>query len=252
MGFPERKARILKALENTQSLDVHHLSKELGISLITIRRDLQTLSDQGLLIRTHGGAMKAEPGLPFVAFEDKNAVSVKKKKYIGERAASLVSEGDIIFLDCGSTVFAMCEHLRKIPRLRIITNSLPIIAAFMDVESITVNLVGGEIDKARKAVHGERAESHIESYHATKAFIGVDGLSAANGLTAISEKEASICKAMAKNADRVYLLCDSGKIGKDSYVKFAPLSLFDYLITDKAISSRQSQKLKAKNVQIIK
>ncbi|NSL91200.1 DeoR/GlpR transcriptional regulator (plasmid) [Chitinophaga sp. Mgbs1] len=244
MGFQERKRKILKILEKTESMDVQEMADELGISAITIRRDLQQLAAEELLIRTHGGAMKAPPQHPFTAFADKEQVASARKKYIGKRAAALVKPGDTIFMDCGSTVFTMCPHLKNITPLRIITNSLPVAAAFMDAAGIQVNLIGGEIDKERKAIHGDRAIAHIKSYHAAKAFVGTDGLSAKRGLTAISEKEAGITTAMAGSADHVYLLCDSSKIGKDSYLKFAPLSLITALVTDQELSAAQAATLR--------
>jgi DeoR family fructose operon transcriptional repressor len=251
MGFPERKKKILDALENAGNMDVHELSTALDISPVTIRRDLQQLADEGLLVRTHGGAMKAEKAPPFPAFVDKAAVSQERKQYIGRLAAAFVQPGDTIFLDCGSTVFCMCGHLLKIPGIRVITNSLPVLAALMDSVDINVNLIGGELDRERKAIHGRRAVEHIDSYHAAKAFIGVDGLSVQSGLTAFSEKEAAISSAMSRNAATVYMLCDSSKIGQDSYYKFAPLSMFDYLVTDKEISEAQMQALELQQVKII-
>jgi DeoR family fructose operon transcriptional repressor len=252
MGYPERKKKILDALENAGNMDVHQLSEELAISPVTIRRDLQQLADEGLLIRTHGGAMKTETGPRFPAFTDKAASAQEQKQQIGQLAASFVQPGDTIFLDCGSTVFCMCPYLQKIPGIRIITNSLPILSALMHVPGISINLTGGEVDLERKALHGLQAIRHIESYHAAKAFIGVDGLSAESGLTAFSEKEAGISTAMSKNADTVYLLCDASKIGKDSYFKFAPLSLFHYLLTDKGISRAQQKALTEQGMKVIK
>lgn len=251
MGFPERKSKILKILDKKESREVQEIADELGISAITIRRDLQQLAEEGLLIRTHGGAMKAPAVHPFSAFADKATAAQDHKQYIGKLAAAQVKPGDTIFLDCGSTVFAMCAALKKIRPLRVITNSLPILAALMDSEGITVNLIGGEVDPQRKAAHGQRAITHIESYHAAKAFIGVDGISVKNGLTAFSEKEAAISKAMAAQAATVYLLCDSSKIGKDSYLKFAPLSLFHFLVTDPALAATTAASLRAKGVTII-
>lgn len=251
MGFPERKKKILDALENAGNMDVHQLSVQLDISPVTIRRDLQQLADEGLLIRTHGGAMKAEAAPRFPAFLDKAADSREQKRQIGKLAASFVRPGDTIFLDCGSTVFCMCEHLQKVPGLKVITNSLPVLSALLPVPEISVNLVGGEVDKERKAVHGLQAIRHIESYHAAKAFIGVDGLSAENGLTAFSEKEAAISTAISRNADTVYLLCDASKIGRDSYFKFAPLSLFHYLLTDNGISAEHLKALEGQGVKLL-
>lgn len=252
MGFPERKKKILDALEGAGNMDVHQLSEQLDISPVTIRRDLQQLADEGLLIRTHGGAMKADGGPRFSAFLDKATVSQEQKLQIGRLAASFVQPGDTLFLDCGSTVFCMCEHLQKIPGLRVITNSLPVLSALMYAPDVSVNLVGGEVDKERKAMHGLQAVLHIESYYAAKAFIGVDGLSVENGLTAFSEKEAAISTAMSRNAGAVYLLCDASKIGKDSYFKFAPLSLFHYLLTDDGIPRAQLKALEGQGVKVMK
>lgn len=252
MGYPERKKKILNALEDAGNMDVLQLSDKLDISPVTMRRDLQRLAREGLLIRTHGGAMKTEGGPRFPAFADKAATSQEQKQQIGKLAASFVEPGDTIFLDCGSTVLCMCPHLQKISGVRVITNSLPVLSALVNVPDITINLIGGEVDQERKALHGLQAIRHIESYHATKAFIGVDGLSVESGLTAFSEKEASISTAMSQNADTVYLLCDTSKIGKDSYFKFAPLSLFHYLLTDKGISRAQQKALAGQGVKVVK
>ncbi|RPE08922.1 DeoR/GlpR transcriptional regulator [Chitinophaga lutea] len=251
MGYQERKGKILKILDRKESMEVQEIADELGISAVTIRRDLQQLADEELLIRTHGGAMKAPSKHPFTAFADKESVAVSRKKQIGRLAAALVKPGDTIFMDCGSTVFTMCAHLKDITPLRIVTNSLPVAAAFMDVPGIQVNLAGGEMDGRRKAIHGDRAIAHIKSYHAGKAFIGTDGLSVKNGLTAFSETEAGISTAMAGCADEVFVLCDSSKIGRDSYLKFAPLSLITALITDKELPPARAAQLKGKGVKVI-
>lgn len=230
MNFQERKKKILAALDETESLSVFELAEILEASPATIRRDLGDIAEEGLLVRTHGGAMKMENPV-LTGFSEKSGVNSPVKEQIAEKAASYVQDGDIIFLDCGSTVFQMCRFLKK-KSIRVITNSLPILAELIDVPSIQINLIGGELNKARKAVHGDKAVQHINSYHAHKAFIGVDGLSAENGLTAHSEHESSITTAFIRNAGLVMLLCDASKIGKDSYVKFAELSAIHTLITD--------------------
>ncbi|RFS21741.1 DeoR/GlpR transcriptional regulator [Chitinophaga silvatica] len=251
MGYQERKKKILRILDKKESMDVQEIADEMEISAVTIRRDLQMLADEGLLIRTHGGAMKAEPRHPFTAYEDKETVSASRKKYIGQMAAALVKPGDTIFMDCGSTVFAMCAYLKDITPLRIITNSLPVAAQFMDSNGISVNLAGGEMDGPRKAIHGDRAVAHLKTYHANKAFIGTDGFSVKYGLSAHSETEASISSAMISCADQTFVLCDSSKIGKDSYLKFASLTMLTALVTDKELSKAQTLQLKEKNVKVI-
>ena len=198
---------------------------------MTVRRDLVELASQGLLYRTRGGAMRLDLAQNPVRFENKVAQRAEQKTYIARLAAETVQEGDIIFMDCGSTVFQLCPFIRH-KRIQLITNSLPVVAALIG-SSVTINLVGGEVDAGRQAVHGLMAERHIRGYQATRAFIGVDGVSAAHGLSANSEYEASTALAMAQQANHAYLLCDSSKLEQTRYVQFAPLSLVQTLITDR-------------------
>lgn len=167
-------------------------------------------------------------------FANKTAINAERKDYICQLAANEIQEGDVIFMDCGSTVFRLCPFIRN-KRITVITNSLPVVAELMHSE-VAVNLIGGEVDKERQAVHGLIAEEHMARYRANRAFIGVDGISLANGLTANSEKEASTAVAMARQSAQVYLLCDSSKLETTKYLQFAPLTLFDVLITDNAAS----------------
>lgn len=248
MNFQERKKKILTALEEAGSLTVFELAGILDSSPATIRRDLGDMAEEGLLIRTHGGAMKIEnPKL--TGFSEKSAQNNPFKELIAEKAAAYVHDGDTIFLDCGSTVFQMCRFLKQ-KSIRVITNSLPVLSELIDVPSIQINLIGGELNKARKAIHGDRAIQHINGYHADKAFIGVDGLSAQNGLTAHSEHESTITDAFIRNAGKIMLLCDASKIGKDSYVKFADPAAIQVLITDVHIDKGQQDALQKLGLQI--
>ncbi len=251
MSPQERKKLILDLLAEKESLSVKEFAERLSISEITIRRDLLLLSEQGLLARTHGGAMQMEAAQVLFNFENKLDKKQAEKDYIAGLAAKFIEPNDTVFLDCGSTVFALCKYLRNIPKLKIITNSLPILGELISYKDLEINMIGGEVDIARKAVHGHIAYEHISKYHAHKAFIGVDGISLQNGLTAHSEKEAGMSQAIAKQADTVFLLCDSSKIEKDSYLKFAPLSMVDYLITDANFDAKQKQAYEKKGLKVI-
>jgi DeoR family fructose operon transcriptional repressor len=250
MSYPERKKEILTLLEKFENLSVMEIAQKLSISPATVRRDLLDLSNEGLLTRTHGGAMKLDY-LPLTAFNKKQTANDLSKQAIGKLAAEQVTDGDIIFMDCGSTVFTMCPHLKKISRLKIITNSLPIVAELIDVPGISINLIGGELDAERKAVHGEVALQHINNYHADKAFIGIDGFSVENGLSSHSEKEASITKAFIQNAGRVYLLCDASKIGKDVYLKLGLVKMVSCLITNSQLEGAVKDAISEKGITVL-
>jgi DeoR family fructose operon transcriptional repressor len=167
-----------------------------------------------------------------VSFEQKTATNIEQKDYICRLAAQEILDNDIIFMDCGSTVFRLCQFIKN-KRIKVITNSLPVVYELLNTE-VSINLIGGELDENRQAIHGKIAVEHIERYKVDKAFLGVDGISIENGLSAASEKEAEITTAMAANAQSTYLLCDSSKLGKDKYLKFAPLTIIDVLVTNQA------------------
>jgi DeoR family fructose operon transcriptional repressor len=229
MIFQKRKQKILQILEQAGEADIHQLAVDLGTSEITVRRDLNRMAADAMLYRTHGGATKIDPLMGAKAFENKAAVNVKAKDEICRRAADEIQDGDIIFMDCGSTVYRLCQFIRN-KKIKVITNSLPVVYELQNSQ-VSLNLIGGEVDLDRQAIHGKIAEEHISRYRATKAFLGVDGISI-NGLFAQSENEASITLALTANSKQTYILCDSGKIGKETYLKFAELSLINTIITN--------------------
>jgi DeoR family fructose operon transcriptional repressor len=229
MNFQKRKQLILQKLADTGEVDIRQLAAGMQVAEITIRRDLNRLAADGLLYRTHGGALKVDPSTPPHPFANKTAVNIKAKEAIARRAAAEIKEGDIIFMDCGSTVFHLCPFIKN-KKIRVITNSIPVVFQLLDSQ-VSINIIGGEFDAERQAIHGKMAEYHIGKYHATKAFLGVDGLSA-RGLFANSEKEATLTLALAANSTANFLLCDASKIGRESYLQFAKLTLAGTVITD--------------------
>lgn len=230
MSYQSRKQIILKIVEEKGDADVKELAQLLDTSEITVRRDLNLMASDGLIYRTHGGAMKLSLVNQPVSFAQKSGVNADKKDQICRLAAAEIRESDVIFMDCGSTVFRLCPFIKN-KKIKVITNSLPVVYELMNTE-VSINLVGGEVDNERQAVHGTMAIEHIQRYQVDKAFVGVGGISPENGLSAVSEKEAEMTKAMSENAQVTYLLCDSSKLGKNKYLTFAPLSIIDVLVTD--------------------
>lgn len=230
MSYQSRKQKILKIVEEQGEADVKELALKVETSEITIRRDLALMAADGLIFRTHGGAMKLSLANIPSSFEQKVAANIVQKDYIARLAAQEIQDGDIIFMDCGSTVFRLCQFIKN-KQIKVITNSLPVVYELSNTE-VSINLIGGELDNKRQAVHGQIAIEHIKRYRADKAFLGVDGISIENGLSAASEKEAEITISMTAQANRTYLLCDSSKIENDKYLKFAPLSIINVLVTN--------------------
>ncbi|KPM48438.1 DeoR/GlpR family DNA-binding transcription regulator [Jiulongibacter sediminis] len=217
MRFELRKQKILQLLLQNEELSVAEAASQLDVSDITIRRDFAQLEKENLLKRTHGGAM-AMAESPVISFQLKDLKNAEAKIEIGKKAAQFVKDGDVIFIDCGSTTLQMCPFIKEL-KVKVITNSLPVLNALVG-SKCSVNLIGGEYDPQRQAMHGKMAEWHIQQYHATKAFIGADAIDENQNLWANSEKEAEISHAMIQNSEQVYVLADSSKFGKKSYLKF--------------------------------
>jgi DeoR family transcriptional regulator, fructose operon transcriptional repressor len=230
MNFQERKHFILKILKEKPSIGVRELSEHLAISEITVRRDLNILAEKGLIFRTHGGAMNIKLSQDPVGFKTKRDVNQVQKDFIASVAAKFIDDGDVIFLDCGSTVFSLVPYIKN-KAITVITNSISLAHALIN-SSVKINLAGGEIDQERQAAHGSMASYHISRYSASKAFIGVDGVSIQAGLSSHSEKEAEISLSMINHSRHVYLLCDSSKLEVDKYLNFGSLSLIHTMITD--------------------
>ncbi|TPG64640.1 DeoR/GlpR family DNA-binding transcription regulator [Hymenobacter nivis] len=230
MNFQLRKHYILTTLEQQRSLSVAEVAQHLKATPITIRRDLAQLAGQGLLVRTHGGAVLPSVAKHPVAFARKATANSAQKEYICRLAARHIADGDFIFIDCGSTTFQLCALIRHL-KIRVLTNSLPVLGALVG-SAVQVVLAGGEVDAERQAVHGATAAEHLRRYAVDKAFLGVDGLSLQRGLSANSEQEATISQAVMAGARHVFLLCDSSKLEQEKYVQFAPLSAVGTLVTD--------------------
>jgi DeoR family transcriptional regulator, fructose operon transcriptional repressor len=254
MKFEERKRFILDKLSQSEQVEVVDITDAFQVSAITARRDLDQLEKEGLLVRTHGGAIK-QPQVAgkkkLFSYDEKAVTNKERKEYIGGLAAKLIQEGDVIFIDSGSTLFHLVEYLKKFEHLIVITNSLPVASELLGHPNVGINLIGGEVDHERKAVYGLVAASTLEHYHVNKAFIGADGVSLQRGLTTYDEKEAAISRKIAATADEVYLLSDSSKIEKNSFVKFAPLSILKALVTDYELPADVKSAYSEKGITII-
>ncbi len=230
MNFQLRKRYILATLGQRGSLEVAATALHLRTTPITVRRDLARLAEQGLLVRTHGGAVLPGVANNPVAFARKVAVNPDQKAAICRLAAGQIVAGDTIFIDCGSTTFPLCALVRHL-KIRVITNSLPVLFELVG-SAVQVVVAGGEVDAERQAVHGTVAVEQLTRYRVDKAFIGADGLSLRRGLSANSEQEAAVSLAVAAAARHVYVLCDASKLEQDKYFQFAPLALAGTLVTD--------------------
>ena len=235
--IPElRKEVILNMLNENGVVYTNEIMKNCNVSEITIRRDLTELEASGLLIRTHGGAVKSMATEMLFTYDLKINQNRLNKETICQSATQYIREGDVIFIDCGTTLSLITKYITRFNKLTVITTSLPVISELIKYPHIRLSLIGGEVDIERQAIYGSIAENNIGRYHANKAFIGADGISLKKGLSSYDEKEGFITRQMIENSDEVFLLCDSSKIEKNSFVKYAAVTHIHHLITDNLVS----------------
>ena len=235
IGQEYRIRQILDDLHDGGTVSVQGLADRLKVSPMTVRRDLSDLETRGYLVRTHGGAVKSPVVDTLFSFDRRLHRNENAKESICRLAAEFVSDNDTVFIDCGTTLFRLCSHIRGRRNVRVVTNSLPVVAELADDTSMRVTLIGGDLVHERKALYGSAAGAMIEGVHAHKAFIGADGVSVSGGLSSYDEQEGAISAGMAARSDEVFLLIDSSKLERSSYHRFGDLSIVDHLITDSEV-----------------
>ena len=243
----ERKKEILQFLSTSQKASVKVIAAKFDVSDITIRRDLQNLENEGKVTRYHGGAMikEEQSSYPF-----KNQKNIAAKRSIGIVASKLIKPGDKIFLDCGSTISWLCQAIKDVPDITIITNSLPNLLA-LEESRAKINFVGGEYDKSRRAAHGHMANNHLKYYAADLAFIGVDGISLEMGCTSHTEVEIDNSKIMASQSKQSIVLCDATKFGKDAYIKMMDVSQVHTIITDNKVDKIELNRFRKAGLKVL-
>jgi DeoR/GlpR family transcriptional regulator of sugar metabolism len=209
---------------------VASLAAELYASLPTIRRDLAILESDGYVKRCHGGAMildgSTNPPLYF-----RREHKAQEKIRMCKLAATLISEGETLFLDGSTSVYHLADHLDKDKNITVITNGLPLATALAET-GIKIYSTGGKLMKESLAFVGISAEKTVRGYNADTLFFSVASLSDDGVLSDWSEEEAMLRVEMSKCASKRVLLCDSSKLSKSSTFKLFSLSSVEFIITD--------------------
>ena len=247
----ERQKRILEILNSTGAVWVGKLSTELGVTEETVRRDLEKLEKQEVLVRTHGGAIPITESSYELSLEKRKHTNSATKEQLAKEAAQHLLPGDTIFLDSSTTTFFMAKEIKKIRNITVITNSLRIINELSGVESVKLLTVGGLVSNNQSFV-GSLAENTIrDNFFAEKVFFSSKGITFDAGILESNEQECFIKQQMLLNANKKYYLCDSTKVGRVGFYKLAPLEEIDYLITDVTLDAESINQFEEAKVKYI-
>ncbi len=227
-----RLDRILDLVTERGQVTVAELNDALRVSEATIRRDLDQLSQEGRLRRSHGGAVRVASAdrEPPLALREGSLRDEKER--IGREAASMVRPGDRIFLCSGTTVETMPRHLRDIDDLTVVTNSLPVVNHLADRADIELIVIGGVFRHTELSMISQLAERMIADLRVDTVFMGCQALDPGDGLTADSIAEASTDRAILQVARRRVILADHTKFRRSSTIAVAPLDAIHVVVTD--------------------
>jgi len=231
----ERRARIVAALKNQRAVRVPRLSEDLGVSDITIRRDLLLLEQEGLLDRTYGGAVLKKQMMAESRWEEAAIANAAEKNAIAAAAAAMIEPQDTVFFGSGTTVRNILRHLDPELEARVVTHNLAVANEARSLK-VEVLFLGGLFRRQIDAVEGTWSLDMIGQVNADKAFLGADCLDVRAGLTTPSMAVASVELAMIRRTrGEVVILADSSKIGLVGPLVICPLDQIDVVLVDDGI-----------------
>lgn len=243
----QRRASLLEMIRSAddQPFDIDKVSALLGISPVTLRRDLVVLQDQGLISRSYGKVTLNQDG---EATEPEISSDVLTR--IAKHAAKFVDEGDIIFLNTSSTALRMLKYI-DVPNVTAITNNVLAVNT-PHRPDLSIILTGGEVRYPKYAMIGDFAMRTLQAINANKCFVGCNGFSLERGMTTENFNEVNINMLMlTQSSGPVYLLADHRKLGKNSNFTSASAQLITDLITDRSADSETLQSIREQGIRIV-
>ena len=231
MTLRERHKAILDLLRAAGSVDVGTLSLRLGVSAVTIRKDLDLLEEKHLLYRTHGGAIPADPYIATRKVSEKEKLRPEAKRRIGMAAVELLSPQDALVIASGTTVQAFARCIPNM-KMTVITSAMNVAMELLDKPDIEIIQLGGVIRHSSASVVSEYAVRMLDNFACSKLFLGVDGIDPEYGLSTTHLQEACLNRAMIASATKTVVLADSLKFGRRGFSRICGLGDIDHVITD--------------------
>jgi len=239
-----RQQSILDYVNNAGSAQIKDLAIELSVSEATVRRDFDEIALSGLVERVHGGIVKAN-GTAFERIHSEKMQSMlQEKQRIARKAASLVSNGDSLFLDSGSTTFFIAQNLANLTDLTIVTNNLDIAYSCQFHPTTSLLVTGGVRRDNYSVLIGDVAENMLKSFFVDIAFMGCDAISIENGVYNTNFMELGIKKQIVQCGKRLILVTDSSKFHKKALAKVCDVQELDMVITDTGLDEEAFESLK--------
>jgi len=230
----------------TVSLD--KLCEVFNVSKNTIRRDINKLLEKGNIKKVYGGVTSNEKKI--IAFEERNIKNIAQKIIIAKLSATFIQDGDIIFIDSGTTTINILDFLKDKNNVTVLTNNLKAIIKAFPYENLNIISMGGSLIRKTNCFTGVNTVQLLKNYNINKAFMAATGISIAKGVSDSSPLEHEIKKLVVERSDEVYLPVDSSKFNTSSLMTYCNLNDIDHLITNEKPNSEYLEYFKENNVKI--
>jgi DeoR/GlpR family transcriptional regulator of sugar metabolism len=254
----QRQEYIRSLLENQGEVSAKDLSKKLNVSIWTIRRDLNSLAERGILKRYYGGADSVHGSGEVCQLIDHNSfrvsagVNIDAKQRIGQAAACLVQPGERVALAGGTTTLQVARALKGLAfKGEIVTNALDIALELSEEPDIHVVCTGGDLQARYHTLVGPVTERMLKLHYFDVAVVGVTGISLTHGITVNSQVDATAIELMTDHSCRTILVADRSKFGKVCFASFNPSVPVNYLVTDEPLSLDYQSYLEAQKIKLV-
>ncbi len=251
MNQNSRQARIRELIARSGECSVDELAELLGVSGMTVRRDLQALAEEGRVIRTYGGAALGERATFEFTFLERINQNRDAKEAIASAAAELASGCRTVMLDGSTTTLAIARQLRGTAGLTVVTTSLPAAAELQHEPNIDVLLPGGYVRSGSPDLTGSLTEANLSLLRAEVAFLGADAIDNEGNVYTAPPDNTAILLRMANSAERVYVAADHSKLGKSALRCFGQLREWAGLITDQQCDAEFVHGLRELNIHVV-
>ena len=240
-----RRNKILERLRETGVVRVTELSRELGVTPVTVRTDLASLEQEGYLDRVQGGAVVKER---MTEVQETPAKGTEEKLAIAAETVRQIPDGSTLFINSGTTTRYVAAALKQRKGINIVTNSMAVVVELGDVSGIHVILLGGEFNAQYGYTYGEDAKAQLGRYRADLAILSVDGVSVEAGITTFHADEAMIDKMMMERSGKTMIVADHSKIGRAGFTCLAQISQGVELVTDGGCDKEKVARLEAQGL----
>lgn len=247
----QRRQKILRLLARHEVLSVHQLTEMLGVSHMTVRRDIGELEREGSASVVPGGVRYARAVSSEPSFDAKSMIDGPQKSAIAQGAAGLLHDGGVFYLDAGTTTAALVPRLRELHGVTVVTNDFSIVTSLVDDTGVEVVHVGGRLDHANRSSVGSLAASVLRQLAVDVAFVSASSWDLARGVTTPSHEKIDVKTAAMEVATASVLLAASSKYGSYSMYRVAPLESFQTIVTDDALPEIAADGIRAAGIDLV-